>query len=185
MCVLYTPVLPPTSLFCWILPPQMLEKPRVQASILHPHPHSLAYLCKYDYGCQLSLHLTSFLNCIYSIASSKSTLECLINILTYTKMELLVFAPKTAQFSSGAQLCPPLCSSMDCSTPGFPVHHQLPELAQTPVCGLSDAIQRSHPLSSPSHAFNLSQNQGLFQGVSSSHQVAKVLEFVLQYQSFP
>ena len=77
----------------------MLEKPRVQASTLHPHPHphthSLAYLCKYDCGYQLSLGLTSFLNCIDSSASSKSPLECLINILTYTKMKLLVFAPKT------------------------------------------------------------------------------------------
>ena len=65
---------------------------------------------------------------------------------------------------------------MDCSTPGFPVLHQLPELAQTHVHWVGDAIQPSHPLSSPSSPiFNLSQHQGLFQGVSSSHQVAKVL----------
>ena len=64
---------------------------------------------------------------------------------------------------------------------GFPVHHQLSELAQTHVHQVSDAIQPSHPLSSPSPAFNLSQHQGLFQGVSYSHQVAKVLE--LQHQS--
>ena len=70
-----------------------------------------------------------------------------------------------------------LCNPMDCSTPGFPVHHQLPELAQTLVHWVSDAVQPSHPLSSPSPpAFNLSQHQGLFQWVSSSHQVAKVLE---------
>ena len=63
---------------------------------------------------------------------------------------------------------------MDCSTPGFPVHHQLPELAQTRVHRVSDAIQPSHPLSSPSPpAFNLAQHQGLFKCVSSSHQVAK------------
>ena len=73
---------------------------------------------------------------------------------------------------------------MDCSTPGFPVHHQLPELAQTRVHRVSDAIQPSHPLSSPSPVFNLSQHQGLFQWVSSFHQVAKVLEFQLQHQSF-
>ena len=80
------------------------------------------------------------------------------------------------QFSSVAQSYPTLCGPMDCSTPGFPVHHQLPELAQTHVHRVSDAIQSSHPLSSPSpHAFNLSQHQGLFQGVSSSQQVAKVL----------
>ena len=82
-------------------------------------------------------------------------------------------------------ICVWLCDLMDCSTPGFPVHHQFPELAQTHVHQVSDAIQPSHPLSSPSPpAFNLSQHQSLFQRVSSSHQVAKVLEFQLQHQSF-
>ena len=67
---------------------------------------------------------------------------------------------------------------MDCSTPGHPVHHQLLEFTQTPVHWVSDAIEPSHPLSSPSPpSFNLSQHQGLFKWVSSSHQVAKVLEF--------
>ena len=76
------------------------------------------------------------------------------------------------------QSCPTLCNPMDYSTPGFPVHHQCPKLAQIHVHRISDAIHPSHPLSSPSPpAFNLSQHQGLFQGVSSSHQVAKVLEF--------
>ena len=75
---------------------------------------------------------------------------------------------------SVAQSCPTLCDPMDCSTPGLPVHHQLPKLAQTHVHWVSDAIQPSHPLSSPSSpVFNLSQHQGLFQWVSSSHQVAK------------
>ena len=74
---------------------------------------------------------------------------------------------------------------MDCSTTGFPVHHQLAEPAQTHVHRVGDAIQSSHPLWSPSPpAFSLSQHQGLFQGVSSLHQVAKVLEFQLQHQSF-
>ena len=74
---------------------------------------------------------------------------------------------------------------MDYSKPGFPVLHQLPELAQTHVHRVSDAIQPSHPLLSPSPpAFYLSQHQGLFQLVRSSHQVAKVLEFQLQHQSF-
>ena len=78
-----------------------------------------------------------------------------------------------------------LCDPMDCNMPGFPVHHQLPELAQTHVYQISDAIQPSHSLSSPSPpTFNHSHNQGLFQWVSSSHQVAKVLEFQLQHQSF-
>ena len=89
------------------------------------------------------------------------------------------------QFSSVAQLCLTLCNPMDCSTAGFPVHHQLPELTQTHVHRVGDAIRLSHPLSSPfPSAFNLSQHQGLFQWVSSSHQVAKVLEFQLQHQSF-
>ena len=68
-----------------------------------------------------------------------------------------------SSFSSFAQLCPTLCNPMDCSTPGFPVHHQLPELTQTHVHRVSDAIQPSHPLLSPSPpAFNLSQHRGLF-----------------------
>ena len=74
---------------------------------------------------------------------------------------------------------------MDCSMPGFPDHDQLPELAQTHVHWVSDAIQSSHPLSSPfPPTFNLSQYQGFFQWISSSHQVTKVLELPLQYQSF-
>ena len=77
-----------------------------------------------------------------------------------------------------------LCDTMDCGMPGFPVHRQFPELAQTHVHQVTDAIQPSHPLSSPSSEFNLSQHQGLFQWVSSSHQVAKVLELQLQHQSF-
>ena len=88
--------------------------------------------------------------------------------------------------SSVTQSCPTLCDTMDCSTPGLPVHRQLPKLAQTHVHQVGDVIQPSHPLSSPSSpAFNLSQHQGLFQWVSSLHQVAKVLEFQLQHQSFP
>ena len=68
---------------------------------------------------------------------------------------------------------PTLCDPMDCSMPGFPVLHRLPELAQTHVHWVGVVIQPSRPLSSPSPAFNLSQHQGLFQWVSSSHQVAK------------
>ena len=73
---------------------------------------------------------------------------------------------------------------MDYSTPGFPVHHYFLEFAPIHAHQVGDAIQPSHPLSSPSPAFNLSQHQGLFQRVSSSHQVAKVLELQLQHQSF-
>ena len=91
----------------------------------------------------------------------------------------------SVQFSSVTQWCPTLCDPMNRSTPGLPVHHQLPEFTQTHVHRVDDAIQPSHPLSSPSPpAFNLSQHQGLFQRVSSSHQVAKVLDFQLEQQSF-
>ena len=91
----------------------------------------------------------------------------------------------SVQFSSVAQSCLTLCDAMNCSTPGLPVHHQLPESTQTYVHQIGDAIQPSHPLSSPSPpALNLSQHQGLFKWVSSSHQVAKILEFQLQDQSF-
>ena len=87
--------------------------------------------------------------------------------------------------SEVAQSCPTLWDPMDYSTPGFPVHHQLLEFTQIHVHWVGDAIQPSHPLSSPSPpALNLSQHQGLFQWVSSSHQVAKVSEFQLQHQSF-
>ena len=78
------------------------------------------------------------------------------------------------------------CDPMDCNTAGFPVHHQLPELAQTHVHWVGDAIQPSYPLSSPSPpAFNLCQHQGLSQWVSSLHQVAKILEFQLQASVLP
>ena len=91
----------------------------------------------------------------------------------------------SVQFSSVAHSCLTLCDPMDCSTPGFPVHHQLLGLAQTHVHWVSDAIQPSYPLSSPfPPAFNLSQHQGLSQWVISSHQVAKLLEFQLQHPSF-
>ena len=89
----------------------------------------------------------------------------------------------SVQFSSVTQSCLTLCT--DSSTPGLPVHHQLPEFTQTHVHWVSDAIQPSHPQSSPSpSALNLSQHQGLFKWVSSLHQVVKVLGFQLQHQSF-
>ena len=83
------------------------------------------------------------------------------------------------QFSSVTQSCPTHCDPMDCSMPGLLVHHKLPEFTQTHVRWVSDAIQSSHPLPSPSPpTFNL------LEWISSSHQVAKGLEFQLQYQSF-
>ena len=86
----------------------------------------------------------------------------------------------SVQFSSVTQLCRTLCDLMNRSTPSLPVHHQLAESAQTHVHWVSDAIQPSHPLLSPSlPAPNPSQHQGLFQWVNSLHEVAKVLEFQL------
>ena len=87
--------------------------------------------------------------------------------------------------SSVAQACPARCDPINCSILGFPVHHQLLEIAQTHVKSVSDSIQPSHPLllASPP-AFKLSQHQGLFQWVSSSHHVANVLGLQLQYRSF-
>ena len=87
-----------------------------------------------------------------------------------------VYKYTSVQFNSVTQSCPTLCDPIDCSTPGLPVHHQLLEFTQTHVHWVSDAIQPSHPLLSPSlPTFNHSQHQGLFKWVSSSHKVAKVL----------
>ena len=94
-------------------------------------------------------------------------------------------SPSRSQFSSVGQSCPTLCNPMDCRAPGLPVHHQLLEFTQNHVHWVGDAIQPSHPLSCPSPpTFNLSQHQGLSKWVSSLHQVARVLEFQLQHQSF-
>ena len=110
--------------------------------------------------------------------------EDLPDLLELTPKKDVLFIIEV-QFSSFIQLCPTLCKPMECSRPGFPVHHQLPEFTQTQVQWVDDAIQPFHLLSSPSPpALNLSQHQGLFQYISSSHQVAKVLEFQLQHQSF-
>ena len=100
----------------------------------------------------------------------------------YKSIELYVFQ---TQLSSVAQSFPTICDPVNRSMPSPPLHHQLPELTQTEVHQVGDAIQPSHPLSSPPPpALNLSQHQGLFQRVNSSHQVARVLEFQLQQQSF-
>ena len=98
---------------------------------------------------------------------------------------LLSLHSLSVQFSSVAQSCPTLCNPMNHSMPGLPIHHQLPKSTQTHVHWVIDAIQPSYPLSSPSSpALNFSQHQGLFKWVNSSHEVAKLLEFQLQHQSF-
>ena len=101
--------------------------------------------------------------------------KSILSLLSVKHINIIQFS--SVQSLSHVWLCDPMNRSM----PGLPVHHQLPEFTQTHAHWVGDAIQPSHPLS-PSPAFSLSQHQGLFQWVSSSHQVAKVLE--LQHQSF-
>ena len=109
----------------------------------------------------------------------------LLDVHTGTSWYIGTKSGTLLQFSSVAQLCPTLWDPMNRSTPGLPVHHQLPEFTQTHVHRVSDAIQPSHPRSSSSPpAPNASQQQSLFQRVNSSHEVAKVLEFQLQHHSF-
>ena len=106
----------------------------------------------------------------FSSKEERKVLKGFLDIWTFSSV----------QFSSVTQLCPTLCDPMNRSTPGLPVHHQLLEFTQTHVHRVSDAIQPSYPLSSPSPpAPNPSQHQSLFQWVNSSHDVAKVLEFQL------
>ena len=107
-----------------------------------------------------------------------STSPTVSDVQTFWELNELPILLLSVQFSSVAQSCPILCSPMYHSTPGLPVHHQLPEFTQTHVHCVGDAIQLSHPLSSPSPpALNLSQHQGLFKWVSLLHQVAKVWSF--------
>ena len=113
-------------------------------------------------------------------AAAYSTQHCFMLQLKFGIVRLYYYYQHSVQFSSVSQSCPTLCDPMNRSTPGLPVHHRLPEFAQTHVHRVSDAIQSSHPLSSPSPpAPNPSQHQSLFQWVNSSHEVAKVLEFQL------
>ena len=108
-------------------------------------------------------HPLSFPSLLHSIFSRVFSNESYVNLII--------------QFSSVAQSCTTLCDPMNCSMPCLPVHHQLPEFIQTHMHWVGDAIQPSHPLSSPSPpAPNPSQHQGLFQWVNSSHEVAKVLD---------
>ena len=125
------------------------------------------------------------------------TLKCLnVIIISFLSLETGQLSPKEGRqllcllplgycCCSVTQSCPALWYPVDCSTPASSVLHHLPEFAQVPVHWISDPIQPPHLLSSPSPpAFNFPHNQGLFQWAGSSHQVAKILELHLQYQSF-
>ena len=106
------------------------------------------------------------------------------NFLSLMYHTLLLSCPKdSVQFSSASQLCPTLCDPMNCSTPGLPVHHQLPELTQTHVHRVSEAIQPSHPLWSPSPPGpNPSQHQSFFQALlPKKKKLVEVMEFQLNY----
>ena len=120
--------------------------------------------------------------------SKMKPLVCMIAgwcLLKELLVKVLLEHAVSIQFSSVPQSCPTLCDPMNYSMPGLPVHHQLLESTQTHVHRVGDAIQPTHPLLSPSPpALYLSQHQGLFKWVRSSHQVAEVLEFQLQHQSF-
>ena len=132
-----------------------------------------------------NLSVTPGISWLPTFAFQPSVMKRTYFLCLFSKI-LYVLSPfNSVLFSSVAQLCLTLCDPMNHSVPGLPVHHQLPEFTQTHVHRVSDAIQPSHPLSSPSPpAPNPSQHQGLFQWVNSSHEVAKVLEFQLQHQSF-
>ena len=106
-----------------------------------------------------------------------SLLAILIPAFASASLAFCMMYSASVQFSSLAQSYQTLWDPMDCSMPGLPVHHQLLQFTQTQVHWVGDAIQPSHPLSSPSPGFSLSKHQGLFKWVSSLHQVAKVLEF--------
>ena len=129
--------------------------------------------------CNMALYIEGFMvNSVYLHKYVYLEMVCDLKYSALTFSNHIAFS--SVQFSSVAQSCLTLCDPMNRSTPGLPVHHQLPEFTQTHVYRVSDAIQPYHPLSSPSPAApNSCQHQSLFQGVNSLHEVAKVLEFQL------
>ena len=135
-------------------------------------------------GSKLSARSSTTVYCIKKQKNWIQTcIECLnnclqINVFPIPRKGARTFESYVYQFSSVTQSWQTLCKPMECSTPGFPAHHQLLETTQTHVHRISNAIQSSYPLSSPSPpTFNLSQHQGLFHWVSSSHQMAKYWSF--------
>ena len=133
--------------------------------------------------CNMALYIEGFMvNSVYLHKYVYLEMVCDLKYSALTFSNHIAFS--SVQFSSVAQSCLTLCDPMNRSTPGLPVHHQLPEFTQTHVHWVSDAIQPSHPLSSPSPPGpNPSQHQSLLQWVNSLREVAKVLEFQLQHHS--
>ena len=151
-------------------------------------PAVVLYYCTFQSTILIRLKMSP----LFSVFLFCICMKSIINLLQYSTIWLVVLVGylgslrrkkifkgwHSVQFSSVAQSCPTLCDPMNHSMPGLPVHHQLPEFTQTHAHRVSDAIQPSHPLSSPSPpAPNPSQHQSLFQWVNSLHEVAKVLEF--------
>ena len=152
-------------------------------SFFSPVPH---HVFLFSAGCKVCVNKCVSWTCgtgrgELSLALSVTTLSQRMNHLQLTPGICKgLFHGSPNLFSSVTQSCPTLCDHMNHSTPGLPVHHQIPKFTQTHVHRVGDAIQPSHPLSSPSPpAPNPSQHQGLFQWVNISHEVAKVLEFQL------
>ena len=151
----------------------------------------LYYFQVYSKMIQLCMYIHLFFFKFFSQSGcyiTVSRVPCSLFVIHFKyRLEVLIFfCHRLPQAVSSVQLLSHVrffATPMDCSTPGFPVHHQLPEFVQTHVHQVSDSIQPSHLLSSPSPAFKLSQHQSLFQWGSFSHQVAKVLECQLQHQS--
>ena len=146
----------------------------------HTHTHHFSLHCL---RCFLCVIITdewgkSIIKCLFHYIMQKN--KILLILYFNEQTHLVLSTAESDQIRSVAQSCPTLCDPMNRSMPGLPVHHQLPEFTQTQVHWVSDAIQPSHPLVSPSPpAPNPSQHQSLFQWVNSSHEVAKVLEFQL------
>ena len=141
-----------------------------------PAPRLYPNSCPLSRWCHptISSFVILFFSCLQSFPASRSFL--MSQLFASGGQRIGASAFSSAQFSSVVQLCPTLCDPINHSTPGLPVHHQLAEFTQPHVHRVSDAIQPSHPLSSPSPpAPNPSQHRDLFQWVNSSHEVAKVL----------
>ena len=167
----------------WISSFNIIFLTKCELDLLYKYTVSWIFIFTFDlvyWSCKLNIFLYWKLT---SCAWNNKMIGAYYLLLFYTKWYNFIpngshwQGSRSDQIRSVAQSCPTLCDPMNCSMPGLPVHHQLPEFTQTQVHRVSDAIQPSHPLLSPSPLSpNPSQHQSLFQWVNSSHEVAKVLE---------